>query len=301
MDAAYDPTPGLVAHLEPGLRRVLAPNPSPMTFHGTNTYILGEGEVAVIDPGPKDAKHLAAIQAALEPGERVSHILVTHSHLDHSPLASELSAATGAPIYAFGDSLAGRSEVMTRLAARGLAGGGEGVDHAFRPHETLVDGAEITVSGLTLQAIWTPGHLGNHMCFATQDVVFSGDHVMGWASTMISPPDGDLTDFMRSARLLEARTDRVFYPGHGAPIPDPQARVRWLIDHRLAREAAILEALSRAPARVPAMTREIYTDAPPALLSAAERNVFAHVIDLCQRDLVSARPTLSADAEFVRN
>ncbi|MEO1154757.1 MAG: MBL fold metallo-hydrolase [Pseudomonadota bacterium] len=291
------PEPGVAHELEPGVRRVLAPNPSPMTHWGTNTYLVGTDELAVIDPGPADAGHLAALRTAIG-AARVSHILITHAHRDHSPLAAELQAATGAPVLAFGRAEAGRSPVMARLAAEGLVGGGEGVDAGFQPDETLADGDRITGPDWALQAIHTPGHFAGHLSFALNDAVFTGDHVMGWASTLISPPDGDLTAFMASCDRLLARSDRVYYPGHGAPIPDARARTEWLVAHRKGREAQILEALTNGPAGATTLATAIYTDTPPALLPAAVRNVLAHLIDLENRGRVYATPSLSADAEF---
>ncbi len=293
-----DERPKTTQKLREGLRRVLAPNPSPMTHWGTNTYILGEGRVAVIDPGPADRAHLDAILGALAPGETISHILVTHSHLDHSPLARPLADATGAPVLAFGDSAAGRSAVMRDLARAGLAGGGEGVDREFAPDETLADGDVLAGSGWQIEAIWTPGHMGNHLCFGWEDTVFTGDHVMGWASTMVSPPDGDLGDFMRSTRRLAGLGAAVFYPAHGAPIEAPHERANWLIDHRLSREAEILRALENGPAGVSALTRAIYRDLPDALLGAAARNVFAHLVDLRERGRVETRADLGLEAVF---
>lgn len=273
---------------EPGLRCVLAPNPSPMTFHGTNSYILGRGAVAVIDPGPNDPSHLEAILGSLESGERVSHILVTHSHLDHSPLSRALSKITGAPILGFGTHEDGRSEVMARLAESGEIGGGEGIDHDFVPDRRLADGERIEGDGWTVEAIWTPGHISNHLCFAWNDALFTGDHVMGWASSLISPPDGDLTAFMDSCARLSQRKDRIYYPGHGAPVNLPADRLEWLISHRRQREAQILEHLSRRPCSLSALTAAVYADTPHPLLPAAERNVLAHIIDLEQKKLVTA-------------
>lgn len=272
---------------EPGLRCVLAPNPSPMTFHGTNSYILGRGAVAVIDPGPNDPSHLEAILGSLEPGERVSHILVTHSHLDHSPLSRALSKITGAPILGFGTHEDGRSEVMARLAESGEIGGGEGIDHDFVPDRRLADGERVEGDGWNVEAIWTPGHISNHLCFAWNDALFTGDHVMGWASSLISPPDGDLTAFMDSCARLSQRKDRIYYPGHGAPVNLPSDRLEWLISHRRQREAQILEQLSRRPCSLSALTAAIYADTPRLLLPAAERNVMAHIIDLEQKKLVA--------------
>lgn len=289
---------GQVDILEPGVRRILAPNPSPMTYTGTNTYLVGEGDVAIIDPGPRAAAHGQAILDALRPGERITHLLVTHSHLDHSPLAADLAEQTGARVYAFGDSRAGRSAVMERLVAAGLTGGGEGVDTSFTPEETLGDGDTLTLGGIDIAALWTPGHMANHLCFAVGDAVFSGDLIMGWASTMVSPPDGDLTAFMASTERLAERDDRVLYPGHGAPISDPKGRAEWLLGHRRSREAQILAALTRQPKDAATLTAQVYTDVGRALLAAAERNVFAHLIDLVERGRAVAEPELSHLARF---
>ncbi|MBT0956543.1 MBL fold metallo-hydrolase [Alphaproteobacteria bacterium KMM 3653] len=296
-----DVTPKEPVLLEPGLRRILAPNPSPMTFTGTNTYLLGERELAVIDPGPALPAHLEAILAAVQPGQRITHILLTHSHLDHSPLARLVSQETGAPSYAFGDHLKGRSPVMEALAESGLAGGGEGIDRDFAPDHLLEDGALVEGDGWALRALWTPGHIANHLSFVWQDAVFTGDHVMGWASSMVSPPDGDLTAFMHSCRRMQEVPARVFYPGHGDPVSDPAARLQWLIDHRMSREAQILEALAHGPAAAPALAERIYTEVNPALLPAATRNVLAHLIDLHSRRKVSAEGPLSADVKFIRS
>ena len=296
----FNPVVGAAEVLAPDLRRVLAPNASPMTYRGTNTYILGEGAVAVIDPGPAAPDHQRAILDALRPGEVISHILVTHSHIDHSPLARPLAEATGAAIHAYGPSHAGRSAVMQDLAAQGLTGGGEGVDVGFAPDEILAHGETVDAKSWSMTALWTPGHMSNHLCFAAGDAVFTGDLVMGWASTMVSPPDGDLSAFMASAQMLAQRSDAVFYPGHGAPIDQPQDRANWLIAHRQSREAEILHHLtaSETPMSIPDLTRLIYTDAPKGLMGAAARNVFAHLIDLHSRGRVKADPQLSLTAHF---
>lgn len=284
--------------LEPGVRRVLAPNPSAMTHWGTNTYIVGEGRVGIIDPGPADPAHMQAILGALSPGESISHIFVTHSHLDHSPLAHPLAQHSGAPVIAYGNSQAGRTDTMNQLAASGLVGGGEGVDQQFSPDEILPDGATVSGRNWHLNAIWTPGHFGNHLSFAWNDMVFTGDHIMGWASSLVSPPDGDLGAFIASAEKLAGRDDRIFYPGHGAPITDPKARANWLISHRHGRTASILAALNDGPSDVKTLTRRIYSDITPALLGAAERNVFAHLIDLIHHSCVRAEPELTISAQF---
>ncbi|MEP6064945.1 MAG: MBL fold metallo-hydrolase [Paracoccaceae bacterium] len=294
----FDPPIGVAETLEPGLRRIVAPNPSPMTYRGTNTYLLGTLGLAVIDPGPDNAGHLAAILEAVAPDQHISHIFVTHAHLDHSPLARPLSQVTGAPVYAFGPAEAGRSVVMQELAQSGLVGGGEGIDVEFLPDHALEDGAVVNGGGWTLRAIHTPGHIGNHLCFGWNDVCFTADHVMGWASSLVSPPDGDLTDFLTSCQKLISRNWSVFYPGHGAPILDPAARLEWLVSHRKSREASILGHLGRCPHSATDLARAIYTETPVALLGAAERNVLAHLIDLVGRDLVEAVGELHAGATF---
>lgn len=280
------PRPGVVERPEPGLRRLLAPNPSAMTHHGTNSYILGEGRVAVIDPGPADPRHLAAILAALAPGERVSHILVSHAHLDHSGLARPLAEATGAPVLAFGTATAGRSARMVALAARGGLAGGEGVDRGFAPDLDLADGDVVEGEGWRLRVLHTPGHFGNHLSFAWNEVVFSGDHVMGWASSLISPPDGDMGAYMASlAHLAAARPARLF-PGHGAEVTDAGARIAELTAHRRAREVVLRAALAECPADAATLAARLYCDTPALLLPAATRNVLAHLIDLTDRNLV---------------
>ena len=296
----FDPPIGQALTLEPGLRRIVAPNPSPMTYRGTNTYLLGDTALAVIDPGPEDPAHLRAILDAVGPGQHVSHIVVTHAHLDHSPLSRALSRETGAPVWAFGSAEAGRSAVMQQLADEGLMGGGEGIDADFAPDHTLAHGARLEGDGWTLEALHTPGHIGNHLSLGWGDACFTADHVMGWATSLVSPPDGDLTDFMASCALLQSRDWRIFYPGHGAPVADPAARLSWLVDHRRSREASILEALEGGPADAPSLAAAIYRDTPPALLGAATRNVLAHLVDLTGRDRIAPRGALSSTAVFER-
>lgn len=296
----FNPKPGIPVALQPGLRLLLAPNPSPMTYLGTNTYLLGTSDLAVIDPGPLSDSHMQAILDALQPGQKISHIMVTHSHLDHSPLAAPLSERTGAPIYAFGGPQAGRSAIMSQLAEQGLAGGGEGIDTEFRPDIELADGDRIEGDGWGLEVIHTPGHLGNHIALAWGDVCFTADHVMGWASSLVSPPDGDLTDFMKACHRLRARDWSVFHAGHGAPIADPSGRLDWLIRHRLERETQILDSLAERPGTARELAQRIYVETPPALLPAAERNVFAHLVDLTGKDRVAPRGALSVQTSFQR-
>jgi glyoxylase-like metal-dependent hydrolase (beta-lactamase superfamily II) len=288
-----------VRMLETGLRCVTAPNPSPMTAQGTNTYLLGEGEVAVIDPGPAIPSHLDAIMGALAPGERIGAILVTHSHRDHSPLAQSLAQKTGAPIMAAGPSNWGRSATMAALATAGAVGGGEGVDPDFDPDQRIGDGEVIAGPWGEIAVLHTPGHMANHLSFAWQGALFTGDLVMGWSTSLVSPPDGDMGAFMRSCARLLGRDDRVYFPGHGAAVDAPQARVQTLIAHRLHREAQIIAALGTRPgATASALAHTIYTDLAPALLPAAARNVLAHLIDLSERNLAAPVGALTADAPF---
>ncbi|SFS57696.1 Glyoxylase, beta-lactamase superfamily II [Sulfitobacter marinus] len=294
----FAPPVGIAQDLEPGLRRIVADNPSPMTYRGTNTYLLGTNALAVIDPGPASQAHLNAILTAVGSDQHISHIIVTHTHLDHSPLARDLSQASGAPILAFGDASAGRSDVMTQLAKGAQIGGGEGIDEDFHADQIVQDGDHITGDNWSLEVIHTPGHIGNHISLGWQDACFTADHVMGWASSLVSPPDGDLTDFMASCTRLQKRAWRTFYPGHGAEIDDPAGRLAWLIGHRQSREADILDALAAGPATAQALAAQIYTQTPPALLGAAARNVLAHLVDLNGKNRVTPVETLSADAEF---
>ncbi|MHA6323717.1 MBL fold metallo-hydrolase [Roseivivax sp. CAU 1753] len=284
--------------LAPRLRRVLAPNPSPMTQAGTNTYLLGDRQVAVIDPGPDDPAHLAAILSALPKGAEISHILVTHAHLDHTALVGRLKAVTGAEVYAFGDAEAGRSAMMQKLAADGEVGGGEGQDTGFVPDVLLADGDRIGAADWEVTALHTPGHTGNHLGFAWEDTLFVGDLVMGWSTSLVSPPDGDLTDFMASLARLAERDWRTFHSGHGAAIEAPNARLEALRTHRLTREAQILAALAIRPGTPEALARRIYTDIPPAMIPAATRNVLAHLIDLHAKSIVAPEGRLSARAVF---
>jgi len=294
----FDAETGRAEELAPGLRRILAPNASPMTFRGTNTYLLGEAEIAVIDPGPDDPAHLQAILSSVGDARKISHILVTHSHLDHSPLAAALARQCDAPVLALGDSFELRSERMSELAALGDLGGGEGADASFRPDIQLADGTGVTSREWRLDVIATPGHFSNHACFAWRDRVFSGDHVMSWATTLVSPPDGDLTAFMHSLARLQTRDDRLYYPGHGAPLPEPARMLTHLAEHRKSREGQILTALEAGPAAALELARVIYTDIDPRLIPAAARNVFAHLLDLEATGHIIAEGPLTATARF---
>lgn len=284
---------------DPPIRLVRAPNPSPLTGSGTNTWLVGATELAVIDPGPDDPAHLAAILGAVGPGQRIGRIVVTHAHLDHSALAPRLAAATGAKVHAFGTATDGRSPLMTRLAP-GLPSHGEGLDHAFTPDRRLADGDSLTGPDWSLTALHTPGHLGGHLCLAMGQVLFSGDHVMGWSTSIVSPPDGDMAAYMASLDRLATRPWRRFLPGHGEPVETPSTRLDELIAHRRQREAQILAALADGPDQLAPITARIYHDIPHALLPAAERNVLAHLIDLASRNLITATPSLHPGATFRR-
>lgn len=292
------PDPGECQMLEPGVRRVLAPNPSAMTGWGTNTYLVGTQDVAVIDPGPMLADHQAAILAALQPRERISAIFVTHPHLDHSALARPLARVTEARIYGFGPPGSGRSPIMQHLAASGLAGGGEGVDQAFAPDTTLADETTIHGGDWALRAIHTPGHFAGHLCFAWKDRLFSGDHAMGWASSLVSPPDGDMADYMASLAKLARQSWHTMYPAHGAPVSNPAARLEELSTHRHDRETAIMAALADGQSGLDELTATVYAGTAPHLLPAAARSLFAHLIDLERRNCISAEPSLSPAARF---
>lgn len=293
----FDPPIGVAEEIADGLRRIVAPNPSHMTYRGTNTYLLGNRNLALIDPGPDHPEHLEAILSAVG-GATVQCIIVTHSHLDHSPLAEKVSAHTKAPVLAYGDSSSGRSAIMTSLCASGYVGGGEGVDPWFTPDRQVTDGELFFGSEWELKILHTPGHMGNHICIKWQDAVFSGDLVMGWASSLVSPPDGDLSDFMASCQRLLDEKPSTLYPGHGAPVSPAKERVKWLMDHRETRTQEILKALSHGKKSMQELTAEIYAGTPKHLHPAATRNLFAHLIDLQQKGAVTSDPDLRLDAVF---
>lgn len=277
--ALIDAAPYEVAETcSPLVRRVLARNPSPFTYTGTGTYIVGHGTVAVIDPGPASPSHLAALTAAVA-AETVSHILVTHTHMDHSPAAPALKAATGAAI------MGCAPLVLSDDGPRADAG----FDPTYAPDRVMADGESVSGPGWTLTAVATPGHTSNHLCFALAEerALFSGDHVMGWSTTVVAPPDGDMAAYMNSLALLIPRDDAVYYPTHGAPVPEPQRFVRGLIMHRKQRETQILKLLREGTHAVPAMVTSMYASVDPRLHPAAGRSVLAHLIDLRTRGLVA--------------
>ena len=263
--------------VEPGIARVLAHNPSAFTYTGTQTYVVGVGEVAIIDPGPALPEHLDALQAAIG-GRPLVAILCTHTHRDHSPAAAPLAAATGAPIIGCAplvlDSLGPRAD--------------EAFDATYTPDQVLGDGEGIEVDGMRLSAVATPGHTSNHLCFALEPTgaMFSGDHVMGWSTTVVFPPDGDMAAYMASLEKLRVRDDRIYYPAHGAPVTNPQQYLRGLIGHRMQRERQIRRILEEEPCAVPEIVDQAYPGLDPRLVIAAGGSVLAHLLDLEARGLV---------------
>ena len=264
--------PGTVEQVAPGIRRILCGNPGPFTFRGTNTWLIGAGDsVAVLDPGPVDEAHLSAILDATR-GERISHIVVSHTHRDHSPGVAALQTATGAASYGFGPHMTPPDQ------------GGEGGDHSFQPDVAVADGGAVEGADWSLRAIHTPGHCANHLCFALEGtgILFSADHVMSWSTSVVSPPDGDMAAYMRSLARLVERGDRLFLPGHGPALPNPGPFMAALAAHRVEREAMVLDAL-RAARRATAqeLVPPVYGPALDArLVPAAARSLLAHLIKL---------------------
>jgi glyoxylase-like metal-dependent hydrolase (beta-lactamase superfamily II) len=269
---------GRIEQVAPLVRRLLAPNPSPFTYTGTQTYIVGTGEVAVIDPGPDLPDHVDALVSALR-DEKVKAILCTHTHRDHSPASRALAQATGAEIVG--------------CAPVAIDDEGPRADEAFdpfyAPDRVLSDAEHIVGEGWTLEAVATPGHTSNHLCFALREsgALFSGDHVMGWSTTVVAPPDGDMADYMASLDKLLRRDDRVYYPAHGPAIESPKEHVARLVAHRRRREGQILDQLTAGEGRIPAIVARLYADVDPRLHPAAGRSVLAHLIDLEARGEVA--------------
>jgi len=275
------PSYGKAERVAPLVRRIVCNNPGPFTYRGTNTYLIGGGgSVAVLDPGPADEAHLAAILRATE-GERVEKILVSHTHRDHSPGAQALQAATGAPTLAFGPHATPPEE-----GGPGADGGG---DHDFRPDQRLAEGEAVEGDGWRLTALFTPGHCGNHLAFALDGagVLFSADHVMGWSTTVVSPPDGSMRDYLASLERLRAREgrDALYLPGHGPPIREPAPFVEALLAHRKKREARIVAALRErgGPMEVRAMLGPVYGPLDPRLHGGAARSLLAHLLHMEER------------------
>ncbi len=274
VDAPY----ALLEVMEPGIARMLAPNPSPFTFTGTQSYFVGEDEVAVIDPGPDLPEHVAAILGAIGP-RRLVAICCTHTHRDHSPASRALAAATGAPI--IGCAPLSLESVGPRADAS--------FDGDYAPDRVLGDAECIEVDGHALTAVATPGHTSNHLCFAYRGALFTGDHVMGWSTSVVVPPDGDMGDYMASLDKLRARHDRLYYPAHGPAVLKPQQLVRGMMGHRLQRERQILKRLAAGDTKVPEIVAAAYPGLDPRLVPAAGGSVTAHLLDLQRRGLVEHR------------
>jgi glyoxylase-like metal-dependent hydrolase (beta-lactamase superfamily II) len=277
-----DLAPGVVDPVAPGVRRILVNNPGPFTFKGTLSYIVGRGKVAIIDPGPADAAHAAALLDAVR-GETVTHIIITHTHRDHSPGAAALKAATAAPTFGEGPHRPSR-DLFIGETARLDAGG----DLDFMPDRRIADGDVIEGDGFALEVIATPGHTANHMVFALKgtDVLFSGDHVMGWSTSIVAPPDGSMSDYMASLRRIAVRSETVYLPGHGDVIRNAPDFVARYIAHRRGREASILHRLGKGETDIPTLVRAIYIGLNPALAGAAALSTLAHLEDLTARGLV---------------
>jgi glyoxylase-like metal-dependent hydrolase (beta-lactamase superfamily II) len=276
---------GVRTQLSPLVSHVLAPNPGPFTFKGTGVYLVGAGEsVAVIDPGPDMAEHIWALKRVIG-ARRISHILITHSHRDHSPAAAALKNWSGAPVYGLPDHAAPSTQEGAVDEAH---------DHDFVPDVLAHDGMRIAGDGFTFECVATPGHTANHVCYALMEekALFSGDHVMGWSTSVIAPPDGDMGQYIGSLEKLLARDETLFYPTHGSPIPDAKAWVAQLIAHRREREQQILAALQDGESSVTQLVLRLYPDIAPALRAAAAQQVMAHLLHLAEQGAVARDGTL---------
>ncbi len=286
---------GEAQQVTPLLRRVVANNPSAFTFRGTGTYIIGHGHVAVVDPGPDDRQHLDALLAELD-GETVTHIFVTHTHRDHSPLAAGLKDATGAQIYAYGPHGSGRESLARASGDVQLDASG---DTGFVPDVALEHGDIVPGKGWTLEAVFTPGHMANHMSFALREehALLCGDHVMAWSTSVIAPPDGNMKDYMASLQLVMEREDNVYWPTHGPQVKRPRQFVRAYIGHRRMREAAIVQQLQAGVRSIPAIVQKLYADISPTLWPAAGMSVLAHMEHLIELEKAETdgAPTLLSD------
>ena len=293
-DKTFDFLPGEPKEVAPGIRALVAGNPSPFTFKGTMTYIVGRGKVAIVDPGPDDPTHIAALLDAVR-GETVTHIFVTHTHRDHSPGVAPLKAATGALVYAEGPHRLSRDLNVGEASPLEAS-----ADTDFRPDVALKDGEVVRGEGFTIEAVATPGHTANHMAYAYREAnaLFSGDHVMGWSTPVVAPPDGAMSDYMASLEKLTSRGETIYFPGHGGPIKDAPRFVRFYIAHRKAREASILHRLAKGETDIPTLVRAIYIGIDPRLVKAAGLSVLAHLEDLVARGVVATQGAPSIEGSY---
>lgn len=287
----FDAEYAVIETVSPLIRRIVARNPGPFTYKGTGTYIVGHGEVAIIDPGPDLAEHIDAQLKALS-GETVSHIVVTHTHHDHSPAAGPVQEATGAMTYAYGPHGSGQTGDSPTLE--------EGGDRDFIPDVEVRDGDVIEGGGWSLECVFTPGHTSNHMCYALpeENALFPGDHVMGWSTTVVSPPDGDMGAYMASLQRLTERDEAVYWPTHGHPVDNPRSYVRALIAHRRQRETQIAKCIERGLNHIPEMVSSMYQGLDERLIPAARRSVLAHIIHMVDTGRLVSVGEISPDGEY---
>jgi glyoxylase-like metal-dependent hydrolase (beta-lactamase superfamily II) len=293
-DMSFEPAYGEAVAVAPDVLRLTVNNPSPFTFHGTNSYIVGRDTLAVIDPGPEDAEHFQALVRAIA-GRPVSHVFVSHTHRDHSPLTERLKEATGATVVAEGPHRPARPLRIGETNPLDAS-----ADTGFRPDLALADGEAISGDGWALRGIFTPGHCANHMCFSLEGtgILFSADHVMAWSTSIVAPPDGAMSDYMTSLDKLLGRSDRLYLPGHGGPVASPAQFVRGLKTHRKMRERAILERLRAGDRTIPEMVKTIYRGTDSRLHGAAGLSVLAHMEDLVGRGEVAAEGEIAIDSNY---
>ena len=297
-DTNHNPIVGKAERLEDDLVVITADNASPMTFTGTRSYVLGTDNLIIIDPGPASAEHFNSIMEYI--GKRkLTDIILTHSHVDHSPLSRRLKNETGASIIGFGPADEARTNFMKRLSSSLDLGGEEGIDKELALDEKVYDKQFLERNNYSFEVIHTPGHLSNHICLSVKEkkALFSGDHVMGWATTLISPPDGDLGSFIKSLEKLSTRDEKIYYPGHGKPLKEPKQMVLAQIAHRRNREKQILSSIAKISRTPEEIVDNVYIDLNPMLKRAAVRNVLAHLIDLYERDKVTV-DEFSISAKF---
>ena len=290
-DRNFEPHYGAGIRLSPLIERVVCNNPGPFTFYGTGTYLIGKDRLCIIDPGPDDDQHFDALIAAIA-GRDVSHILITHTHLDHSPLAARLKQATGAETCGVGPHSNGLLDDGVRIDAGG--------DLDFVPDVEIRHGDVITGNGWNMECVFTPGHTANHMCFALleENSLFTGDHIMAWSTSVIIPPDGNMGDYYNSLKLLIERDDAVYWPTHGGPRHKPKPYVRAFLTHRLMREEAILRRIQKGDRQIMTIVENVYSDIDPRLHPAAAMSTLAHIQHLLERGKIKADKGVSLKGEF---